>query len=208
HVARLEDLRASREAEAADAAARVAELQRHASGLENDRKRLAAHVARLEDIRTDRDRHVARLEDLRASREAEAADAAARVAELQRHAAGLEKDRETLAGHISHLEGVRTDKDRHITALNAERVERAEIEGRRVELQARVDDLTAHSRDLEDRFAAMRSRANREEGLRRGAEDRARQAERDLQELRQSTFWRMTAPARRILDLLKRALRE
>jgi glycosyl transferase family 2 len=200
---------------------RIEELRRHAAGLENDRKTLAAHVAHLEEVRAENDRHVRRLEELRASREAEAANASARLAEIERHAAGLEKDREKLAAHISHLEAVRVDKDRHIallqaetktlhaemTTLHAERVDRAELEGRRLELQARVDELAARSRDLEDRFSAMRSRANREEGLRREAEDRALRSERDLATIHQSTVWRMTAPARWIVDLFKRALR-
>lgn len=188
-VARLGE----RERQVSNLESKVGELQRHASGLENDRKTLAAHIAHLEELRT--------------SRESQAAGAAARLAELERHADGLEKDRETLARHISHLEAVRAEKDGHIAMLNAERVERAEVEGRRLALEARLDELTARSRDLEDRFTAMRTRANREEGLRRESEIRAERAERDLTAMRRSTLWRMTAPARRLLDVLKRALR-
>jgi glycosyl transferase family 2 len=205
------------ELHAANLQSRMAELERHASGLEGDRGKLAAHVAHLEkvithleEIRVDQDHHVARLEELRAAREAEAAGAAARLAELERHAAGLERDRETLAAHISHLEDVRVEKDRHITArdrhiaeLNEERVERAELEGRRLALESRLEEMTARERDLEDRYAAMRNRANREEGLRTDAENRAEQAEGDLEAMRRSTIWRMTAPVRWVLDRLK-----
>lgn len=188
------------ELHAANLESRIAELERHASGLEGDREKLAAHVTHLEKVRVDQDRHVSRLEELRAAREAEAASAAARLAELERHAAGLERDRETLAAHISHLENVRVEKDRHIAMLDAERVDRAELEGRRLALESRLEEVTARGRDLEDRYAAMRSRANREEGLRT-------EAERDLEAMRQSTIWRMTAPVRWVLDQLKELFR-
>jgi glycosyltransferase involved in cell wall biosynthesis len=159
---------------AANLGSKVAELERHASGLENDRKTLEAHVSQLEGLRV------------------EAVNTAARLAELERHASGLERDRETLAAHISHLEAVRE-------LLQAERVDRAELEGRRLELQAQLEEARSRSHDLEDRFTALRARANREEASRR-------EAERELAAIRQSTSWKVTAPARRLLDLLKRAL--
>jgi hypothetical protein len=214
HSARLEEERreivarlGEREKQVSNLESKVGELQRHAAGLEGDREKLAAHVTHLEKVHADQDRHVARLEELRAAREGEAASAAARLAELERHAAGLERDRETLAAHISHLEDVRAEKDRHIAMLNAERVERAELEGRRLALESRVDELTARGRDLEDRYAAMRTRANREEGLRVEAENRAEQAERELAAIRQSTIWRATGPLRGLVEAIKALLR-
>ncbi|HEX9147800.1 MAG TPA: glycosyltransferase family 2 protein [Thermoanaerobaculia bacterium] len=185
------------EIHSANLQSRIAELERHASGLENDRKTLAAHIAHLEAVRVGQDSHVARLEELRAAREAEAASAAAKLAELERHAAGLEKDRETLAAHISHLDAV----------LHEETFAHAELVGRNLENQSRAELLEARSRDLEDRFTTLRNQMNRVEGLRQEAEDRAARAERELTAMRQSTFWRMTAPVRWALDQLKELFR-
>jgi chromosome segregation ATPase len=154
-------------------------VERHAAGLEADREILARRIVELEAIRADR--------------EARAAGAEAKVAELERHATGLERDRETLAAHILHLESLRAELSRE--------------DGRRQELAARVKELENLVQDVESRFAAMRIRANSEEGRRQEAEARAGKALEELDAIRRSTIWRMTAPLRRIVDWMKGLLR-
>ena len=207
-----------RERHVANLESNAADLQRHATGLEGDRQTLARHIAHLEDVRAEKDRHIARLDDMRSEQSRHTASLEATLAALERHASGLESDRETLAKHIDHLEAVRDDKDRHIAALQSEKVDRerhvanleslrAGFEGQRTAMEEERRRLDALARDLEDRFAAMRTRANNEEALRQEAESRASALVRELQALRRSTIWRLTAPLRWMADGLKSIFR-
>jgi hypothetical protein len=212
-----EDLAAEIEArrlEVAGLRAAKHEAEKHAANLERDREKLTGHLvererhaANLETLKAEAERHAAgleadreilarrivELEAIRADREARAAGAEAKVAELEHHATGLERDRETLAAHILHLESLRAELSRE--------------DGRRQELAARVKELENLVQDVESRFAAMRIRANSEEGRRQEAEARAGKALEELDAIRRSTIWRMTAPLRRIVDWMKGLLR-
>jgi Glycosyl transferase family 2 len=207
-----------RERHVANLESNAAELQRHATGLEKDREVLAGHIAHLEEVRAEKDRHLARLEDMRAEQSRHTASLEATLAAVQRHASGLEGDRETLQKHIDHLEAVREEKDRHIALLQSEKIDRerhvANLESLRAgfERQAAAFEeerrrLKSSVRDLEDRFAAMRTRANNEEALRRETESRASTLARELNEMRRSTAWRITAPLRWMADRLKSIFR-
>jgi hypothetical protein len=200
HAANLETLKAEAERHAenvekdrAEVVARLGDRERQIGNLDNLVGELRRHAAGLEADREVLARRIAELEAIRADREARAAGAEAKVAELERHAAGLERDRETLAAHIRHLESVRADLSRE--------------EGRRQELAARVKELEDLVQDVESRFAAMRIRANSEEGRRQEAEARAGKALRELDAIRRSTIWKVTAPLRRIVDWMKGLLR-
>jgi Glycosyl transferase family 2 len=192
HAANLETLKAEAERHAANVekdraeiVARLGDRERQIGNLDSLVGELRRHAAGLEADREVLARRIAELEAIRADREARAAGAEAKVAELERHAAGLERDRETLAAHIRHLESFRTEVER----LSRE-------EGRRQELAARVKELDDLVRDLESRFVAMRIRANTEEA-------RASKALRELDAIRRSTIWKMTAPVRRVVDWMK-----
>jgi hypothetical protein len=200
HAANLETLKAEAERHAANVendraeiVARLGDKERQIGNLDNLVGELRRHAAGLEADREILARRIAELEAIRADREARAAGAEAKVAELERHATGLERDRETLAAHILHLESLRAELSRE--------------DGRRQELAARVKELENLVQDVESRFAAMRIRANSEEGRRQEAEARAGKALEELDAIRRSTIWRMTAPLRRIVDWMKGLLR-
>jgi Glycosyl transferase family 2 len=232
---RVRDLSAeldARRLEVAGLQAGKHEAEKHAANLARDREKLMQHliererhVASLETLKAEAERHSANVEKDRAEvvarlgdREKQIGNLESLVGELRRHAAGLESDRETLAKHIDHLEAVRDDKDRHIAVLQSEKVDRerhvanleslrAGFEGQTTAMEEERRRLDAVGRDLEDRFAAMRTRANNEEALRREAESRASALARELQDLRRSTIWRLTAPLRWMADRLKSIFR-
>ena len=233
HIANLETLKSEAERHSArleeerkDIVARLGERERQVANLESVLGEVRRHATGLERDREVLSRRVAELEELRARHEGSLAGLTTKVSELEKHAAGLERDRETLTKHGSHLERhsanletIRAELERHSAALDAERrklrseldetSERANVlEGRRLELEPRLAQLEARAQDLEHRFVAMRTRANAEESLRREIESRAATLDRDLSAMRQSTFWRMTAPMRWLLDAIKRVFRD
>jgi len=190
-----------------------------------DRER---HIANLETLKAEAERHAASLEKEReeivgrlGERERQVSNLEGKVGELERHAAGLERDREVLAAHIAHLEEVRVDRDRHVARLEEVRTSReADFAG----AAARLAELERHAAGLERDRETLAGHVSHLEAVRADRERHAGHLEADLaesqrhaaalaaeidglrrrlEEMRNSTAWRLTAPFRKLLDALK-----
>lgn len=186
----LEKIRVERERQAANLETTVAQLERHAAGLEKDRETLAKHIAHLEEVRESGELRLREIENTRVDGERHTANLETTVAQLERHAAGLEKDRQALANYIA-------ERERELSALGTLRAERERHIGHLESVRA---ELERHVSLLGSELEAARGRLD----------DLTRERERLEQEmvsLRKSISWRVTAPARRLADLLKRLFR-
>ena len=163
------------------------------------------HIGNLENLVgglrkevADKDNHIENLEKMTRDLQSQTINLQQQIIELQK----LVFDKET---HINNLENLAGDlkhdnaaKDAHIQTIEAQ------IEA----LRKQVFDKETHIRNLENLIGQLQSQAAEKDGVIRNQQTRIQQLTLDYETISNAFFWRVTKPARAVLDATKSLARK